>query len=76
MLCVGWNVIPLSNLESCLLPIHSEQQTSLGDDANVLGVVLVQRDDRSRWIRGEENVATCGLQSVRVEGAGEFRKIA
>jgi hypothetical protein len=45
MLCVGWNVIPLTNIEPCCLPGHGKQQATLGDDPNVFSGVLVLVDD-------------------------------
>jgi len=70
------NVVPVAGSIAGFLAVHDQNQHALGDHSHISGLVIVGRDSRAGWIRGEQHVAVLRLQLEGVERAFERRKVA
>jgi hypothetical protein len=61
------SMVPLTGAIARLPAVHAQYQFSLGDDADVLGVMAVGWDHRAFGVRGEQHLAALCIQFVCVE---------
>jgi hypothetical protein len=71
----GWYVIPLPRSVATLRAREREDEFTLGDHTDVLGLVMMRGNGSSRRVGSEQDIAVLGLEFECVKGAGEWRKV-
>src|SRR5882762_11228972 len=69
------HVIPLAGAVASLSAIKDQDELALGNDADILGIVAVWRDDGALGVRGKQDIAVLCLQFERVERPVKWRKV-